>query len=179
MNTGAAVQMRLQRAQALAQQGDLPGALAVLEQATPGERAGVQSFQVDLLKALDRKEEALVIRRAQAAAMPGSVVAQHNLASSLGDTGRNLEAVEAARRAFANGGDAPETWLVLARALSGCGRHDEADDAYRQALEASARLWRRRAGAGATGSGCAAEVVRLRRRRCWMRSSSPQTTPNC
>jgi len=135
MNTGAAVQMRLQRAQALAQQGDLPGALAVLEQATPGERAGVQSFQVDLLKALDRKEEALVIRRAQAAAMPGSVVAQHNLASSLGDTGRNVEAVEAARRAFANGGDAPETWLVLARALSACARHDEAEDAYRQALK--------------------------------------------
>ena len=99
MNTGAAVQMRLQRAQALAQQGDLPGALAVLEQATPGERAGVQSFQVDLLKALDRKEEALVIRRAQAAAMPGSVVAQHNLASSLGDTGRNVEAVEAGLQA--------------------------------------------------------------------------------
>jgi predicted Zn-dependent protease len=91
--------MRLQRAQALAQQGDLPGALAVLEQATPGERAGVQSFQVDLLKALDRKEEALVIRRAQAAAMPGSVVAQHNLASSLGDTGRNVEAVEAGLQA--------------------------------------------------------------------------------
>lgn len=135
MNTGAAVQMRLQRAQALAQQGDLLGALAVLEQATPGERAGVQSFQVDLLKALDRKEEALVIRRAQAAAMPGSVVAQHNLASSLGDTGRNVEAVEAARRAFANGGDAPETWLVLARALSACARHDEAEDAYRQALK--------------------------------------------
>ena len=43
-------------------------------------------------------------------------------------------AVEAARRAFANGGDAPETWLVLARALSGCGRHDEADDAYRMGL---------------------------------------------
>lgn len=135
MNTGAAVQMRLQRAQALAQQGDLPGALAVLEQAAPGERAGVQSFQVDLLKALDRKEEALVIRRTQAAAAPGSIVAQHNLASSLGDTGRNIEAVEAARRAFANGGDAPETWLVLARSLSACARHDEADDAYRQALK--------------------------------------------
>ena len=57
MNTGAAVQMRLQRAQALAQQGDLPGALAVLEQATPGERAGVLSFQVDLLKALDSGEK--------------------------------------------------------------------------------------------------------------------------
>lgn len=134
MNPGPAVQMRLQRAQALAQQGDLLGALAVLEQAPPAERTAVQSFQVDLLKALDRKAEALAIRRAQAADAPGSVVAQHNLASSLGDNGLNVEAVQAARRAFANGGDAPETWLVLARALSACARHDEADDAYRQAL---------------------------------------------
>jgi hypothetical protein len=55
MNTGPAVQMRLQRAQALAQQGDLTGALAVLEQAPPNERIAVQTLQVDLLKALDRK----------------------------------------------------------------------------------------------------------------------------
>lgn len=135
MNTGPAVQMRLQRAQALAQQGDLTGALAVLEQAPPNERIAVQTLQVDLLKALDRKEEALTIRREQAALAPRSVVAQHNLASLLGDTGRNAEAVEAARRALANGGDAPETWLVLARALSACSRHDEAVDAYGQAIE--------------------------------------------
>src|SRR5690606_30814606 len=39
-----------------------------------------------------------------------------------------------ARRAFALGGDAPETWLVLARALMGQDRHDEADKAFRQVL---------------------------------------------
>ncbi len=135
MNTGPAVQMRLQRARSLAQQGDLTGALAVLEQAPPNERIAVQTLQVDLLKALDRKEEALAIRREQAALAPRSVVAQHNLASLLGDTGRNAEAVEAARRAMGNGGDAPETWLVLARALSACSRHDEAVDAYGQAIK--------------------------------------------
>lgn len=135
MNTGPAVQMRLQRAQALAQQGDLTGALAMLEQAPPNERIAVQTLQVDLLKALDRKEEALTIRREQAALAPRSVVVQHNLASLLGDTGRNAEAVEAARRAMGNGGDAPETWLVLARALSACSRHDEAVDAYGQAIK--------------------------------------------
>ncbi|HEY4587142.1 MAG TPA: tetratricopeptide repeat protein, partial [Brevundimonas sp.] len=135
MTTGLGVQTRLQRAQALAGQGDLAGALAVLEQAAPSERIGVQSFQVDLLKALERFEEALVIRRAQVEAAPNSVAARHNLAALLGDMGRNAEAVEAVHQAFANGGDAPETWLVLARALSGCARLDEAEDAYRRAVE--------------------------------------------
>lgn len=135
MTTGLGVQTRLQRAQALAGRGDLAGALAVLEQAAPSERIGVQSFQVDLLKALERFEEALVIRRAQVEAAPNSVAARHNLAALLGDMGRNAEAVEAVRQAFANGGDAPETWLVLARALSGCARLDEAEDAYRRAVE--------------------------------------------
>lgn len=135
MKTGPGVQMRLQRAQALAAQGDPAGALAVLEQAPPGERAGVLSFQVDLLKALERFDEALAIRREQAEAAPKSVAARHNLAALLGDMGRNVEAAEAARQAFANGGDAPETWLVLARALSGCARLDEAENAYRRAVE--------------------------------------------
>jgi len=135
MNNSPAVQMRLQRARQVAAQGDLTGALAVLEQAPPGEREGVQSFQVDLLKALERLEEALAIRRAQVEAAPGSVAARHNLAALLGDLGRNVEAVEVAHQAFANGGDAPETWLVLARALSGCARLDEAQGAYRKAVE--------------------------------------------
>ena len=36
--------------------------------------------------------------------------------------------------ALSIGGDAPETWLVLARALQAQSRFDEAEDAYRQAL---------------------------------------------
>lgn len=135
MSTAPGVHMRLQRAQALAQQGDLTGALAELEQAPPAERAGVLSFQVDLLKAMERFEDALAIRREQVEAAPNSVAARHNLAALLGDMGRNAEAVETAHQAFANGGDAPETWLVLARALSGCARLDEAEDAYRRAVE--------------------------------------------
>src|SRR5690606_28208029 len=87
-----------------------------------------------LLKALGRLGEALAIRREQARAEPRSVVAHHNLASLLGDLGRNVEAVEAARRAIANGGQAPETWLVLARALSAASRHDEAAEAFGCAL---------------------------------------------
>ncbi|RZJ41166.1 MAG: hypothetical protein EON86_11020, partial [Brevundimonas sp.] len=77
---------------------------------------------------------ALVERLAAVAARPASAVAEHNLAALLGDLGRSAEAEAAARRAFAKGGDAPETWLVLSRALLAQSRHDEADVAYRAAL---------------------------------------------
>lgn len=77
---------------------------------------------------------ALVERRAAVAARPTSAVAEHNLAALLGDLGRSAEAEAAARRAFTKGGDAPETWLVLSRALLAQSRHDEADVAYRAAL---------------------------------------------
>jgi len=81
-----------------------------------------------------RDPQALVERLAAVAARPASAVAEHNLAALLGDLGRSTEAEAAARRAFAKGGDAPETWLVLARALLSQGRHDDADAAYRSAL---------------------------------------------
>lgn len=69
-----------------------------------------------------------------AAARPASAVAEHNLASTLGDLGDFARALEATGRAFAKGGDAPETWLVHARALQGLGRLGEAEDAFAQAL---------------------------------------------
>lgn len=69
-----------------------------------------------------------------AAARPDSAVAEHNLASTLGDAGDFAAAVAATGRAFAKGGDAPETWLVRARALQGLGELDAAEDAFRQAL---------------------------------------------
>src|SRR5690606_10934372 len=125
---------RLDQAYALARQGRLTDALALLDGAAGPDRAAVQPLQVDLLKALGRLDEALVIRRAQARAEPGGVASQHNLASLLGDLGRNVEAVEAARRALGNGGQAPETWLVLARALAAQFQHAEAMQAFEQAL---------------------------------------------
>ena len=69
-----------------------------------------------------------------AAARPNSAVAEHNLASTLGDLGDFAGAVEASGRAFAKGGEAPETWLVHARALQGLGRLDAAEAAFAQAL---------------------------------------------
>ena len=86
------------------------------------------------LKAADRLEEAIDVYRRAAEAWPRSGVAEHNLAGALGDSQR-FEASEAAtRRAFAKGLDAPETWLVLARALQGQNRFDEAAAAYDQVL---------------------------------------------
>lgn len=86
------------------------------------------------LKSLDRLDEAAVAYRRAVAAAPGSGVAEHNLAAVLGDAHRFAESEAASRRAFAKGLDAPETWLVHARALTGLGRYDEAQDAFRTAI---------------------------------------------
>ncbi|WP_312146569.1 putative 2OG-Fe(II) oxygenase [Brevundimonas sp.] len=90
--------------------------------------------QADLLKQMGRIDEALALRLAQVKARPTSSVSEHNLAALLGDMRRPAEAEAAARRAFAKGGDAPETWLVLARALDGQEKYEEGEQAYCQAI---------------------------------------------
>ena len=72
--------------------------------------------------------------REQVALKPASAVAEHNLAGALGDRGDAQGSLDAVRRAFAKGGDAPETWLVFARALVSLSRLAEAEDALREAL---------------------------------------------
>jgi tetratricopeptide (TPR) repeat protein len=67
---------------------------------------------------------------------PASAVAHHNLAAALGDLGDVFGAATAAQRALDVGGKAPETWLVLGRALQGQGRLAEAEAAFRKSLEA-------------------------------------------
>ncbi len=86
------------------------------------------------LKALGRLEEALAAHERAATLNPSSIVAHHNLASTLGDLSAFARAEASAREAFARGGDAPETWLVYARALFGQNRLDEAEAAFRQAI---------------------------------------------
>ncbi|WP_165799681.1 putative 2OG-Fe(II) oxygenase [Sphingomonas oleivorans] len=86
------------------------------------------------LKAAGRLDDALALNLQAVRMEPDNGVAEHNLAATLGDLSRFAEAVEAASRAIAKGLDAPETWLVLARALQGVGRLDEADGAFRAAL---------------------------------------------
>lgn len=65
---------------------------------------------------------------------PGDRVAWHNLAAAFGDLGHAVQAEEAARRALALGIKAPETRLVLARALQGLRRLDDAERAYEEAI---------------------------------------------
>lgn len=112
--------------------GRFDEALAALRRGA--DSAATWPLQADLLKRLGRLEEALELRRAQVKARPTSSVSEHNLAALLGDMGRHAEAEAAVRRAFAKGGDAPETWLVLARALAGQQDYDAGDHAYRQAV---------------------------------------------
>jgi len=86
------------------------------------------------LKAAGRAAEALALHLQAVQLFPSSGVALHNLAGLLGDLGRNQEAAEAARRALKTGLDAPETWLVLARAELGRGELGAAQLAYRETL---------------------------------------------
>lgn len=65
---------------------------------------------------------------------PTNAVTEHNLAGAFGDAARHAEAEHHARRAFSLGLDAPETWLVLARAVQGQRRLDEAEGAFGEAL---------------------------------------------
>lgn len=86
------------------------------------------------LKAQGRSSEAIAAYAYAAEHFPTSGAARHNLAAALGDAARHAEAEQHCRLAFAQGLDAPETWLVLARALQGQARLDDAEEAYRQAL---------------------------------------------
>ncbi len=72
--------------------------------------------------------------RDELARNPADRVAWHNLAAAFGDLGHAAQAEQAARRALALGLRAPETFLVLARALQVQRRLDEAQRAYEDAI---------------------------------------------
>ncbi|MBA4012067.1 MAG: hypothetical protein C0481_09405 [Phenylobacterium sp.] len=92
------------------------------------------STRAAALKALDRKPESLADYQRAALLNSASGVAAHNVASGLGDAGRDREAAAEAERAFSLGLDAPETWLVYGRALQGLRRFEEAETAFRNAV---------------------------------------------
>lgn len=83
--------------------------------------------------ATDRPADAAKLRRLLAAS-PQDRVSWHNLAAAEGDLGRAAEAEAAARRAIALGIPAPETRLVLARALQDLNRLEEAERMFEEAL---------------------------------------------
>ena len=65
---------------------------------------------------------------------PRNAVAEHNLASVLGDVGRWAEAEPHLQQAFRKGLDGPETWLVHGRCMLALLRLDEAERSFRQAI---------------------------------------------
>ncbi len=120
----------------LSRAGRLPDALEAIEPyaTKPGATHGQLVAYAGVLKSLDRMDDALAVYNRALLENPQSAVAEHNVAALQGDLQRYEEAEAGARRAFAKGIDAPETWAVLARALQGQGRYDEAGAAYREAL---------------------------------------------
>lgn len=125
----------LAEARALMAQGRAADALSRLEHLPADAPAVAHHFHSQALKAVGRMEDAVAPARRAADLSPTGVAYRHNLAAILGDLDRNAEAEAAARQALAIGGDAPETWLVLGRALQGLNRFDEADAAYRAAVQ--------------------------------------------
>jgi tetratricopeptide (TPR) repeat protein len=86
------------------------------------------------LRTGEQTAEAIPVLELLTHRLPDSAVAEHNLAAALGDCGRVVECEAAARRALAKGIRAPETSLVLGRALVAQGRLDEAEVAFRASL---------------------------------------------
>lgn len=125
----------LTEARALAGRGELARSAEVLMPALSERAAPVAVLRglASALRAQGRHREACPVLERIVALEP-TPVSEHNLAAALGDAGDVAGAVAAARRALDRGGTAPETWLVLARALSALGRLDEADRAFDEAL---------------------------------------------
>lgn len=88
----------------------------------------------DRLKAQGRWDEAIAAHRAISRSFPREPVAFHNLAATLGDAGHAAAAEAALLQAMKLGLDAPESWLVRARAVQAQGRLDEAEALFGQAL---------------------------------------------
>jgi tetratricopeptide (TPR) repeat protein len=127
-------QQRLAQIQTLSRQGRIRAALALIQSAPAAEQAALNDMKIGLLKAGQHYDDLLAIRNAQVTANPASVVSHHNLASTLGDAGKVKLAETSARKALSLGGKAPETFLVLARALQAQNRTDEALAAYSEVI---------------------------------------------
>ncbi|WDI33244.1 tetratricopeptide repeat protein [Hyphococcus flavus] len=77
-----------------------------------------------------RYAEAIDIMRSMVDLEPNNVAVLHNLAAVLGDAGQYRESADTLKRAFELGLNAPQSWLVYARALSGIQKFEEAQQAF-------------------------------------------------
>ena len=136
MHTPQSVTLALRQAGAHLDRGEPEKALA-LTAPLARDAVSVNSLGVHAaaLKALGRREEALACDRLAVERFPQSAVAWHNLAATLGDLGRGAEGRAAAEAAFARGLDAPQTWLIYARALVAVGDFAAGERAYREVLK--------------------------------------------
>jgi tetratricopeptide (TPR) repeat protein len=87
------------------------------------------------LQAAGRGAEAVEVLTRAAKVAPDSAVADHNLAGALVEVQDFVAGEAAARRARARGLDAPELWLVWARAVTGQGRLREGEALYAEAVK--------------------------------------------
>lgn len=87
------------------------------------------------LKSKGQLQDAIDAYAEAATQYPGSAAAEHNLAAALGDIGRAVEAEAHIRKAFGKGLNAPESWLVFARALLAQGKLDQAGSAFEKTME--------------------------------------------
>ena len=90
--------------------------------------------QAEQLKRQGRYAEALEILRDIARGAPNNVAVLHNYAACLGDLGRHREAIDVLNTGFAKGLNAPESWLVYARAQAGVNALDAAQEAFLKLL---------------------------------------------
>jgi tetratricopeptide (TPR) repeat protein len=123
-------------AQALLASGRLDAALDLSQALVdgPAPDAAALTVHAAVLKAHGRLLDALAANRAAVARFPTNGLAWHNLAATLGDMDRPDEAEAAAHKAIGLGVRAPETRLVLARALQAQGRYEAAQTAFGEAL---------------------------------------------
>jgi len=126
----------LDRAKALMDEGRSTEALALTTPLAvhrePSHRA--LAMHSTALKAVGRRDEALVFDDRATKRFPMSGVAWHNLAATLGDLGHGAAAVTAMEHAFRLGIDGALSWGVMARAKAAAGDLDGAEQAYREAL---------------------------------------------
>jgi tetratricopeptide (TPR) repeat protein len=110
--------------------------IEVTEPASRADRPaeGLLVERARAFQALGLQDKRLAERERIAWLYPTKPSVYHNLAAALGDAGYPERAEQSAREALARGGTAPETWLVLARALQSQQRLDEAEGAFRETL---------------------------------------------
>lgn len=116
--------------------GDAAGALKITTPQVAGgnSSAAALAAHASALKAAGRLPEALAYYRQSTARFPASGVSWHNLASALGDLEQHEDSEAAARKAISLGLAAPETRLVLARALMAQGKLTLAQEAFEAAV---------------------------------------------